>query len=189
MSVARRQLIRGFGLAGAGAWAGQARIAVAQPAGGSAVPAAPTTGPLAEPAGRVILAITGKIAITNDGDAAKFDRPMLEALGMASFTTVTPWYDGAVTFEGVPMTRLLQRVGAQGETVQAVALNDYSTEIPVADFARWGVMLALKRDGNYLTIRDKGPLFIVYPYDTNAELRSPRYYGRSAWQVARLVVR
>ncbi|MFC7692861.1 hypothetical protein ACFQY5_28160 [Paeniroseomonas aquatica] len=50
-------------------------------------------------------------------------------------------------------------------------------------------MLALKRDGNYLTIRDKGPLFIVYPYDTNAELRSPRYYGRSAWQVARLVVR
>ena len=54
---------------------------------------------------------------------------------MTSITTVTPWYDGPVTFEGVPMTRLMQRVAAQGETVQAIALNDYATEIPMADFA------------------------------------------------------
>jgi hypothetical protein len=175
MAVARRHLWVGLGAMVMGIG-----VAVAQPMAG---------GPLAEPAGRVILAVSGKISVTNDGDSAKFDRPMLEELGMVSFTTVTPWYDGPVTFEGVPMARLLQRLGGQGEMVQAVALNDYSTEIPVADFARWGVLLALKRDGNYLSIRDKGPLFIVYPYDTNAELRSPRYYGRSAWQVARLVVR
>ena len=175
MAVARRRLVVGLGAMAVGIGP-----AVAQPAAG---------GPLPQPAGRVILAVSGKISITNDGDSAKFDRPMLEELGMVSFTTVTPWYDGPVTFEGVPMTRLLQRLGGQGEMVQAVALNDYSTEIPVADFARWGVVLALKRDGTYLSIRDKGPLFIVYPYDTNAELRSPRYYGRSAWQVARLVVR
>ena len=183
-----RQLIRGLGLR-APCLAGIPDLPRPSRRAGPRRRRRPPTGPLAEPAGRVILAISGKISVTNDGDAAKFDRAMLEELGMASFTTVTPWYDGTVTFEGVPMTRLLQRVGAQGETVQAMALNDYSTEIPVADFARWGVMLALKRDGNYLTIRDKGPLFIVYPYDTNADLRSPRYYGRSAWQVARLVVR
>jgi hypothetical protein len=58
----------------------------------------------------------------------------------------------------------------------------------VADFSQHGVLLALKRDGNYLTVRDKGPLFIVYPYDSDPALKSPRYYGRSAWQVARLVV-
>lgn len=175
MVVARRQVVMGLGAMVAGIGP-----ATAQPMAG---------GSLAEPTGRVILAVSGKISVTNDGDSAKFDRAMLEELGMVSFTTATPWYDGTVTFEGVPMARLLQRLGAQGETVQAIALNDYSTEIPVADFARWGVVLALKRDGSYLTIRDKGPLFIVYPYDTNAELRSPRYYGRSAWQVARLVVR
>ena len=175
MARARRYLVMGLGamMVGLGA-------AVAQTVAG---------GPLPEPTGRIILAVSGKISVTNDGDSAKFDRPMLEELGLVSFTTVTPWYDGPVTFEGVPMAKLLQRLGGQGETVQAVALNDYSTEIPVADFARWGVLLALKRDGAYLSIRDKGPLFIVYPYDTNAELRSPRYYGRSAWQVARLVVR
>ena len=144
--------------------------------------------PLAAPGGRVILTVSGRIGVTNEGSSARFDRAMLEEIGMASFTTATPWYDGPVTFEGVPMTKLLQRVGAQGEMVQAVALNDYSTEIPIADFAQHNVLLALKREGNYLTIRDKGPLFIVYPYDSDPALKSPRYYGRSAWQVARLVV-
>ena len=175
MAVARRHLVKGLGAMAVGP-----STAMAHPVAG---------GPLAEPAGRVILTVSGRISVTNDGDTARFDRAMLEELGMAGFTTVTPWYDGPVTFEGVPMTRLLQRLGGQGDTVQAVALNDYSTEIPMTDFARWGVLLALKRDGVYLSIRDKGPLFIVYPYDTNAELRAPRYYGRSAWQVARLVVR
>lgn len=174
-SVLRRPFM--FGL-------GAAAMTLGLPSRRSSAQAAP----LPQPAGRAILAVSGRIAVTNDGDTARFDRPMLEELGMASFSTMTPWYDGKVTFEGVPMTRLLQRLGAQGETVQAVALNDYSTEIPISDFARHGVLLALKRDGSYLTVRDKGPLFIVYPYDSDPALKSPRYYGRSAWQVARLVV-
>lgn len=148
----------------------------------------PQPQPLPAPGGRVILTVSGRIGVTNEGTSARFDRAMLEEIGMASFTTATPWYDGPVTFEGVPMAKLLQRLGAQGEMVQAIALNDYSTEIPIGDFAQHNVLLALKREGNYLTIRDKGPLFIVYPYDSDPALKSPRYYGRSAWQVARLVV-
>ncbi len=170
--IERRRMMLGVGLLPLGL--GRARAQALQP--------------LPTPTGRVILTVSGKIGVTNEGETARFDRAMLEAIGLASFTTATPWYDGPVTFEGVPMTRLLQRLGAQGETVQAVALNDYSTDIPVADFSQHGVLLALKRDGNYLTVRDKGPLFIVYPYDSDPALKSPRYYGRSAWQVARLVV-
>jgi hypothetical protein len=71
----------------------------------------------------------------------------------------------------------------------ATALNDFSTEIPVSDFSRYGVLLALKRDGNYMPVRDKGPLFIVYPYDSSPELKAQKFYSRSAWQVAKLLVR
>jgi hypothetical protein len=143
---------------------------------------------LATPGGEVILTISGKISVTNRPGAAVFDRDMLEALGMSSFTTTTPWYDGPVTFEGVPMTRLMQAVGAAGETVTALALNDYATELPVSDFSRYGVLLALKRNGAYMPVRDKGPLFIVYPFDSHPELKSRRYYSRSAWQLAQLIV-
>jgi hypothetical protein len=144
---------------------------------------------LPAPSERVILTISGKITETNQNDLAVFDRPMLEALGMTGFETKTPWYDRPVRFDGVRMDRLMQAIGASGEQILAYALNDYSTELPISDFARYNVLLALKRDGEYMPVRDKGPLFIVYPYDSNPELRHQRFYSRSAWQLARMVVR
>lgn len=145
--------------------------------------------PLPQPVERPILTISGKITNTNRGDAAQFDRPMLEALGMAGFETTTPWYSGPVRFDGVRMDRLLEAVGALGDRVLAYALNDYTTELPVSDFAAYGVLLAFKRNGEYMPVRDKGPLFIVYPFDSRPELRHQRFYSRSAWQLARLDVR
>jgi hypothetical protein len=144
---------------------------------------------LAPPTDKPILTISGKIHITNVGETAQFDRAMLEALGMTAFETHTPWYDKVVRFEGPLMRALLASVGAYGDTVEAHALNDYSTAIPIADFTQYGAILALKRDGSYLTVRDKGPLFVVYPYDTDAELRQQKYYGRSAWQVAQFIIK
>ncbi len=78
---------------------------------------------------------------------------------------------------------LMQKVGAKGTKIEVVALNKYRTAIPVEDFARHGPILALKRNGNYMEVRDKGPLFIIYPYDAKSELKSEQYFARSAWQV------
>ena len=57
------------------------------------------------------------------------------------------------------------------------------------DFAKHHVILAMKRNGDYMPVRDKGPLFVIYPYDSEPELKSQIFYGRSAWEVARLVVK
>ncbi|MEC5293026.1 oxidoreductase [Aurantimonas sp. C2-6-R+9] len=145
-------------------------------------------GELATPTGKVILTISGEIAVTNAGDSAEFDRAMLESIGMVSFQTSTPWYDKPVQFEGVRLDKLMTLAGAIGDRVRAIALNDYMTEIPIADFAKHGTIIALKRDGEYMPVRDKGPLFIVYPYDSDAALQSQTYYGRSAWQLSKLIV-
>jgi hypothetical protein len=144
---------------------------------------------LPKPQGKVVLTISGKIANTNEGDKAEFDMPMLESIGIDSFKTKTPWYKDPVTFSGVPMSRLFQFVGADGTSVTVTALNDYATDIPVDDFKAYPVLLATKRDGAYMPVRDKGPLFIVYNYDSNAELQHQRFYSRSVWQVARMVVK
>ena len=145
--------------------------------------------PLPPPTGKPILTVSGRISRTNAGDTASFDRAMLESLPQGSFETTTPWYNGPVKFEGVPMIGLMQAVGAMGNIVVAVALNDYTTDLPVSDFEKYGTLLALKRDGNYMPVRDKGPLFVVYPYDSLAELKSQQYYSRSAWQVSKLIVK
>ena len=157
----------------------------------AAVPIRPTQaapGPLRQPQGKVILTIAGQSTNTNLNGTAVFDIAMLEELGVKGFSTTTPWYNGPVSFEGVPMAQLLDHVGATGTKVTALALNDYSTDIPLDDFRHYDAILAFKRDGAYMPVRDKGPLFIVYPYDSNPALKHQRYYSRSAWQVARLVV-
>ena len=144
--------------------------------------------PLPAPSGNPILSVTGKITKTNEAASAVFDRPMLEALEQATIRTVTPWFDGVMTFEGVPMTRLMEATGADGTTLIVHALNDYTSEIPIEDFAKYNPILAIKRNGQYMAVRDKGPLFIIYPYDSSPELNKQKFYSRSAWQIARMQV-
>ena len=143
---------------------------------------------LPAPSGKKILSIAGRIGAPNQGANAVFDMPMLESLGLISLRTSTPWFTGEVVFEGVLMTTLMDVIGASGDKLMVFALNDYTTEIPMADFAKYKPILAVKRDGRYMPVSDKGPLFIVYPFDTSAELRSQKFYSRSAWQIARMEV-
>ncbi|MBF9233176.1 molybdopterin-dependent oxidoreductase [Microvirga alba] len=148
-----------------------------------------TAGSLATPTEKPILTVAGRIDTTNKDDTAQFDRPMLEALGMVTVETTTPWYNGPVKFEGILLDKLLKHVGAVGERALIVALNDYTSEIPVEDFAKYNVILALKRNGEYMPVRDKGPLFVIYPFDSNPDLKSQTFYGRSVWQVAKIVIK
>ena len=143
---------------------------------------------LASPAGAPILTISGEIGAKNLGKVAVFDRAMLEGMETTTVRTSTPWFKDVVEFQGVPMDKLMAAVGAKGEKVTVYALNDYRTEIPLQDLADHHAILAYKRDGRYMPVNDKGPLFIVYPYDSDATLQNQVYYSRSAWQVARMVV-
>ncbi|MFN4210077.1 MAG: molybdopterin-dependent oxidoreductase [Devosia sp.] len=134
----------------------------------------------------VILTIDGAIS---GGVPVDMTRTQLEALGSASVATSTPWHEGAPQFEGVPMSALLEHVGATGEVAEVLALNDYRTTIPVSDFMDYPVILALKQDGEYMSVRNKGPLFIIYPFDDFDELQADIYYSRSAWQVRRITIK
>jgi hypothetical protein len=46
----------------------------------------------------------------------------------------------------------------------------------------------MKVEGKVLTIRDKGPLWIVYPKDAHEVLNDVQYYARSVWQLNKLHV-
>jgi hypothetical protein len=143
-------------------------------------------GELPKPVGNVLLTLSGNIKNTNQDGKAVFDIASLEKLGMVSFQTASPWYNGRTTFTGIPLQKLMDHVGAKGSVVKVTALNDYTTELPLSDFKKYNVILALKVNGEYMRIRDKGPFFIVYPYDSIPELNNQIYYSRSAWQVSRM---
>jgi hypothetical protein len=145
--------------------------------------------PLAKPSGPVILTVTGAITATNAPGRAEFDQKMLEGLGIASLATSSDWTDGKPVFEGVPARKLLEAVGAHGKTASAIALNDYVVDIPIDDFTKYPVLLAMRRNGQALTPRDKGPIWIVYPRDDYPELRDPKINDRWIWQLKAIEVK
>ncbi|MFP3342266.1 hypothetical protein R0J87_07095 [Halomonas sp. SIMBA_159] len=140
------------------------------------------------PQGNVILEVAGEITHTNVGNEAHFDKAMLEALVQRTTQTSTPWHDGVVSFEGPLGRALLEAVGAEGDQMKVVALNDYSSMVPVSDFYDHEVILAMQADGRPLRIRDHGPLFIIYPFDENPSLLNEEILTRSVWQVKRIEV-
>ncbi len=141
------------------------------------------------PKGRVIFTISGRIDRTNGKGVADFDRAMLEAMPFTTIETMTPWTDEVARFEGPLARDLMKRVGARGSRVRATAINDYAVDIPMADFERYPVILAMKMNGQVLRTRNKGPLWVIYPWSERPELRNKVVYGRSIWQIKGMAIR
>ncbi|MEX8493516.1 hypothetical protein, partial [Sphaerotilus sp.] len=138
---------------------------------------------LDRPKGKVVLTIGGKIGMRNAGTVAEFDMDMLAALPQHSFSTKTPWYPEARKFTGPLLRDVLAAVDAQGKNLRAIALNDYKVDLPIGDALKFNLVLARLMDDKPMPVREKGPLFIIYPFDSDEALRAERYYSRSAWQV------
>jgi hypothetical protein len=163
------RLSRTFALAFAGILAVAAPFAAVPPAASS----------------DAILTITASrpAAVTVDLDLAT-----LEQLPHHTITTSTPWTDGVSSYEGVLIRDLLHKLGLGGATVKLTALNDYAITIPAADFDKYDVVLAYSRDGQPMPVRDKGPLWVVYPLDDHPELKNEETHSKMIWQVRRLDV-
>lgn len=143
---------------------------------------------LDKPVGPVVLTVSGRVRQVNQGASAHFDMAMLEALQQQSTTTKTPWFAQARRFTGPLLRDVLALAGANGSMLRLIALNDYRVDMPMDDAQRHDVILARLIDDKPMPVRDKGPLFVIYPFDSKPELRSAVYYSRSAWQLRTIEV-
>jgi hypothetical protein len=149
-------------------------------------------GVLAKPQGDVILSIRGAIKTSNairDGNlVAEFDHQLLESMEMVQIKTQSPFVEGMHTFKGVLLKDLLTRIGAHGTILCAAALDGYSVDIPIGDAAQFDVVLALIWNGKYMTPRDKGPIWMIYPISKFPELNTEMYSSSAIWQLTDIVV-
>jgi hypothetical protein len=162
---------------------GVTRRRLLEAAGVSLCAGAAQAQPLGAPSAAVVLTVRGKIQHANRTDGAAFDMAMLEALAQHSFTTKTPWYAQPRKFTGPLLRDVLALVGAHGSTLRLGALNDYRIDVPADDSKRFDVTLARLIDDKTITVREKGPLFMIYPFDSDTALRNALYYSRSVWQL------
>ena len=135
---------------------------------------------LEPPSGPVVLTVTGAIAETNRPAyddtqdaffgyheksferATAFDRAMLKALGMQKVTIDYPGLEAPMVMEGPWLSDVLAAVGSRGKTLAVMALDGFVSEIAAEELATHDWLLALKKDGQYLGLGQRGPLWLVY---------------------------
>lgn len=142
---------------------------------------------LEKPTGDVILTVTGHVTHANVDGTAQFDAAMLDKLASRTGQMETPWTTGKVTFSGPLLRAILDEAGAEGGKMTVKALNDYAVDVPMED-AKFDTILATTMDGKPMSVRDKGPLFLIYPFDSNPELYNEKYFSRSVWQIKEIEV-
>jgi hypothetical protein len=143
---------------------------------------------LTAPTDEVILTVSGAIAKTNADGVLALDAGLISSLPQHEFTTSTIWTEGTATYSGVLLRDLLAAAEATGATVKLTALNDYQITMPAADAAEDGPLLAVLVDGKPMSVRDRGPVWLTYPYDDNAAYRTEQTYARSIWQLNRIEI-
>lgn len=129
------------------------------------------------------------LRIERGGELVKaFDRADLEAMPQISFSTSTIWTEGQTEFTGVSLRALLAEAGITSGNFRAIALNDYAVEMPFDELLDDAPIIAHRLNGEPFSRRGKGPLWIVYPYDSSPSFQTEIAYGRSVWQLDRLTV-
>jgi len=122
------------------------------------------------------------------GEVINFDRAALDALPQESFATSTIWTEGLKKFGGPSLRAVLGAAGIESGTLKLIAVNDYAVTMDAKDALATVPIIATRIDEEPFSRRDKGPLWLVYPYDLSPIYRTEVMFSRSIWQLVEIKV-
>lgn len=126
--------------------------------------------------------------LDDDGAAVEFSMDALDRLPQRDIATGTIWQADTSRFTGPALVDVLDAADVAAEAVELAALNDYSVELPTDTLEDTAPIVATRIDGAPISRRDKGPLWIIYPYDSDPRYRTETIYARSVWHLHRIEV-
>lgn len=112
----------------------------------------------------------------------------LDALRQISFTTTTIWTEGEVTFSGPPLRDVLKAGGVMNGHIEMMAYNHYlvdtslESELIGEDYP----IVATRMNGEVFDIADRGPFWLVWPYDSDQRFKEELVYALSIWQLSQI---
>ncbi len=140
------------------------------------------------PTGKVLLKVSGTLHAKNVGNEAHWDIGLLESLPTETIRTSTPWSEGVFEWQGIRIDVFLNAMGINSTAFTAAALDDYAIEFLEVDIAKYPVIIAYKQDANYISVRQLGPLRIIFPFDDYPELHTQNNLTMSVWQLNKMII-
>ncbi len=134
--------------------------------------------------GSVLASDRTVLAFTNNGQTQHWTLSEMIDKADMNVITKTPWTDGLVTFRGVSSRHLLALVDKPKADIKVTALNDYWAVIPYEDIVKYNPIFAVMQNEQTMSIRDKGPIWVIYPLTQHNELNNEVLHSRMVWQVA-----
>jgi len=97
---------------------------------------------------------------------------------------------GKNEWSGISLKYIVQNLGAKEDSViELAALNDYVISIPMKSINTYNPVLASRLNGNTISIRSKGPLILIYPFDKYREINTPLYQDYTIWMIHEIRVK
>ena len=129
------------------------------------------------------LIITNDMASPNKEHVLTMDRSALELLPKISFETSTIWTDGVITFSGPALREVLSFAGVTSSQIRLKAANNYQVEIPTEMLTVDAPIIATRINDQHFGLREKGPFWLVFPYDRDERYRTETVMSYSIWQL------
>ncbi len=122
-----------------------------------------------------------------DGRTVSFDLAQLDALPQVDVATSTQWTEGTLTFSGPSLATVLAAAELPIAPVDAIATNGYAVRLSFPPGDETLPIIATRIDGEPIDRRDKGPLWVIFPYDSGDAYRTAEVFAQSIWHLERLI--
>jgi len=112
------------------------------------------------------------------------DREELETFPQTTVTTASPYYDGLMAFSGPTLKRVIETFGLSDQTrITFRALNDYQVSGTLEEVLELDAIVATRMEGKTMSIRNRGPFWIMLPLSERPELDHGDYHRFMIWQL------
>jgi hypothetical protein len=112
----------------------------------------------------------------------------LLALPQTHINTSTQWTKGVHRFSGPLLADLLSRYSAGPGDLRLAAINSYSVTVNRNLITQDAPIIANRIDGKPFSRRNKGPLWVIFPYDKSAQYQGELVFAASVWQLSQITV-
>lgn len=123
------------------------------------------------------------LRVTNGDLTIELTKDDIVKLGRTTFETTTIWAEGKIEFSGPSLLSIVGLADITEGVLTLTAVNDYIIEIPVAEITDEAPIIAYLMNGKPFSRREKGPYWVVYPYDSDVKYQNENTYAQSIWQL------
>lgn len=102
--------------------------------------------------------------------------------------TKLPWTSENNIYTGPYLADVLQAAQVKGQWLRFDALDYYNVSLNYQSIKKFNPILALKQDGKLLTIRTKGPIWLILPVNQHTELNAAIYNDYMIWHLVKIAV-